>query len=138
MNREGPLRRERDAVLAAFDRVLERLSPDVCETEWGKMLGQGLFEFRIRHDATEIDAILEASPRGRAKRGEHVLLRVFCHAYGRRVVVLLGAYDKGRDPSNRRQQAEIDKARARLTDFRARQSAARRAAKKAGGSSGGA
>jgi hypothetical protein len=97
-----------------------------------------LFEFRIRHDAAEIDAILQASPRGRAKRGEEVLLRVFCHAYGRRVILLLGGYDKGRDPSDRRQQAEIEKARARLTDFRARHSSARRAGKKTGRSSRGA
>ena len=27
---------------------------EVCESEWGKALGKGLYELRIRHDANEI------------------------------------------------------------------------------------
>jgi hypothetical protein len=36
-----------------------------------------------------------------------VLLRVFCHAYGAKVVLLLNGYDKAADPRDRRQQREI-------------------------------
>ena len=41
----------------------------------------------------------------------------FCHAHGKRVILLLGGYDKGRDPSPRRQKREIASARARLADW---------------------
>jgi len=42
-----------------------------------------------------------------AGKREKVLLRVFCHAYGRKVVLLLNGYDKAGDPSDKRQQREI-------------------------------
>jgi hypothetical protein len=56
----------------------------------------------------------------RPARGHKVLLRIFCHAYGARVVLLLNGYDKGADPSGRRQNREIALARQRLTEFKAR------------------
>jgi hypothetical protein len=90
---------------------------DTCATEYGKHLGKGLFEFRIRHD--------EAVIRGKAgeqvgEKHANVLLRIFCHAYGDRIVVLLGGYDKGAAPSARRQSREIEKARDRLRSFQLR------------------
>jgi hypothetical protein len=45
---------------------------------------------------------------------------VFCHAHGDRLILLLGGYDKGADPSARRQQREIATARARLADYQRR------------------
>ena len=57
-----------------------------------------------------------------AKSGDRILPRVFCHAYGERIVLLLGGYDKGADPGRRKQQREIARARARLDDFLRRQS----------------
>ena len=42
------------------------------------------------------------------------------HAHGSRVTLLLAAYDKGADPSKKRQQREIATARSRLRDFRSR------------------
>jgi len=48
------------------------------------------------------------------------LLRVFCHAYGNRIILLLGGYDKGSDPSAKRQNEEIRVARQRLAEFRRR------------------
>jgi hypothetical protein len=54
-----------------------------------------------------------------------VLLRVFCHAHGHRVILLLAGYDKGADPSRKRQQREIDVARRRLADFQAQERARR-------------
>lgn len=109
------------ALLSALEHVLSHLGVGVCGTEWGKQLGDGLFEFRIRHTAAEIARMHGEDVEG-PKRREKVLLRVFCHAYGAKVVLLLNGYDKGADPSERRQQREIATARARLTKFRAERS----------------
>jgi len=51
---------------------------------------------------------------------------VFCHAHGDRLILLLAAYDKGENPSPRRQNTEIALARARLRDWQLRQAFARR------------
>jgi hypothetical protein len=93
------------------------MGPDVCATEYGKHLGKGLFEFRIRHDEAVIRG--KAGQDSAGKRTE-VLLRIFCHAYGDRIVMLLGGYDKGAAPSKKRQDREIEKARERLRSFRLR------------------
>jgi putative component of toxin-antitoxin plasmid stabilization module len=50
-----------------------------------------------------------------------MLVRIFCHAHGNKLILLLGGYDKAKDPSRKRQQAEIETARRRLTDWRRRQ-----------------
>lgn len=50
--------------------------------------------------------------------GEKVLLRVFVHFHGRKVVLLLGGYDKGSDPKPKRQHREIETARKYLAEFR--------------------
>lgn len=120
---------QRDALIEALRLVLAELGPDVCRTEWGKPLGESLYEFRVRHTAKEIAAMFGGTPPG-GKKGERVLLRVFFHAYGKRVVLLLGGYNKGKDPSERRQQREIATARKRLDGFKARQAAERRARRK--------
>lgn len=113
------------ALLSALEHVLSHRGVGVCGTEWGKQLGDGLFEFRIRHTSSEI-ARMQAEPVAGGKPAEKVLLRVFCHAYGAKVVLLLNGYDKGGDPSERRQQREIALARKRLTRFLAEQSRSRR------------
>jgi hypothetical protein len=107
--------------------ILTDMGLDVCGTEYGKQLGSGLFEFRIRHD----EAVIRGKARepGKGQRGE-VLLRVFCHAHGQRIVLLLGGYDKGADPSTRRQSREIASARGRLRSFQLRQQRERAAAKR--------
>jgi putative component of toxin-antitoxin plasmid stabilization module len=122
---------KRDAVIAALTSVLARLGPDVCGSEWGKSLGQGLYEFRVRHTAEETAAMFAGGARG-GKKQPAILLRVFFHAHGQRIILLLGGYDKGRDPSERRQQREIKAARGRLDDFRARRRAALPSNKRAG------
>ena len=45
-------------------------------------------------------------------------VRVFFCTAGRKIILLLGGYDKARDPSDRRQQREITKARRLLTAYR--------------------
>lgn len=113
------------AMIAAIEQILARQGMAVCRSSWGTALGEGLFEFRVRHTAAEIRRLFGGDQP--AQPGEHegppgkVLLRAFCHAYGNRIVLLLGGYDKGEDPSAKRQQQEIRLARKRLTTFKAAQ-----------------
>jgi hypothetical protein len=76
-------------------------------------------EFRLRHDAAEILRSVGKSSRPEAS-SERILLRVFCPAYGDRIVLLLGGYDKSADPSAKRQQQEMATARKRLADVKRR------------------
>jgi hypothetical protein len=110
---------KRASAIAAIQVILTELGLDVCATEYGKQLGSGMFEFRVRHDEAVIRG--KAGEEGGGKRGE-VLLRIFCHAYGQRVVLLLGGYDKGAAPSRRRQDQAIETARKRLRSFKLQQS----------------
>lgn len=100
-------------------RVLAARGIDLVRTEWLKALGGGIHEFRVRHDAAEInqmfggpdaDEVANAISPPRA-----VLLRVFVHFYGAKIVLLLAGYDKGKDPSEKRQDREIARARKYLT-----------------------
>jgi hypothetical protein len=116
------------ALLSGFEHVLSHLGVNVCASEWGTHLGEGLFEFRIRHTAGEIAAMFGSGGSG-GGRGK-VLLRVFCHAYGAKVVLLLNGYDKGGDPSGKRQQKEIRLARKRLAEFKERQARDRKAGRR--------
>lgn len=40
---------ERAAVILTIENILTPLGINICQTEWGKALGQGLYEIRIRH-----------------------------------------------------------------------------------------
>lgn len=107
-----------EAKFAALDAglrlVLLERGLELSGSEWLKPLGDGLWEFRVRHDATAINNMFggEAST---SLRREGVLLRVFCHFHGNKIILLLSGYDKGRDPSEKRQQKEIARARKCLT-----------------------
>lgn len=92
--------KERRTVGAAMHQILQQQGIAVCGTIFGRQLGGGLFEFRLRDGS--------------------LLARIFCHAFGDRVILLLAAYDKGRDSSERRQNREINLARSRLTEWQAR------------------
>ena len=98
----------------AMYEVLEHRGSAVCDSEFGKQLGEGIFEFRVRSDSSSVCARKKLPP-------ERVLLRVFCHAHGDKLVLLLGGFDKAEDPSHRSQSREIAEARQRLTAWRARQ-----------------
>ena len=114
---------KRRAVVMALQHILAERGLAVCATEFGRHLGQGLFEFRLRFDEAaltrRLHLVAPLSPG--ASRSDSVLLRVFCHAHGDRVILLLAGYDKGADPSPKRQQREISVARRRLADFQARE-----------------
>lgn len=92
---------DRRTLGAAMWAILQQQGVGVCGTSFGRQLGGGLFEFRLREPPLNA--------------------RVFCHAYGDRIVLLLGGYDKGRDPSQRRQEREISIARERLREWQRRQ-----------------
>lgn len=78
----------------------------MCGTEFGRQLGQGLFEFRLRLRPDS--------------DGDTGVLRVFCHEEANRVVLLLAGYDKRRYTGRRRQEREIQIARQRLAEYRMR------------------
>jgi len=61
-----------------------------------------------------------------ARDKEPILLRVYCHAYGDKVVLLLAGYNKQSHPSKKRENVEIKLARQRLTEFRQRRQRHRR------------
>lgn len=110
----------RAAIGTALRHVLQRKGLEACAGEWGKLLGAGLFEFRVRHSAGEVISMFtRRAPREDPKQGE-VLLRVFGHAHGNKLLLLLNAYDKGDDSSRRRQDQEIALARKRLREYRLR------------------
>lgn len=103
---------ERDVVDAAIRHVLAVEGISICDSEWGKALGAGLYEFRVRRSLSAILSSAGVAEVGRARRD--VLVRVFCTFTGNKVVILLGGYDKRRDSSAKRQQREIAVARAAL------------------------
>jgi len=109
------------ALDAAMRRVLAVRGIDLVRTEWLKALGNGLHEFRVRHDADEIAHMFGDETPDRTGRREKILLRVFVHFYGTKVVLLVGGYDKGADPKEKRQQREIGHARKLLAQFKERQ-----------------
>ena len=118
---------KRSAAIAALEVYLGGMGIAVCGTEHGKQLGKGLFEFRIRHD----EGVIRGKSGGQSKSAStEVLLRIFCHAYGDRIILLVGGYDKGEDPSKRRQTREIEKARKRLRSFELRRKRTRAGARR--------
>jgi phage-related protein len=112
--------RKRRAMGVALFEILQHEGPNVVGTNFGKPIGAGIFEFRLDQDATQV--LTRRGKRARQERDEpaKILLRVFCHAHGARIVLLLAGYDKGERPSPSHQQAQIDLARARLKDWKAR------------------
>jgi hypothetical protein len=95
---------------------------DVVKTEYGKALGEGLYEFRIRWTAAEIShkvSGLPAADIGGAP--EEILIRAFFTTGGRKIILLLSGYDKARHSSDRWQQREIAEARRYLAAYRERQ-----------------
>lgn len=101
----------------AITKVLEPMGMDIAGTEWGKPLGGGLYEFRIR---VPLSTLVN---RGEAEEDEEnpppwkdrkVLMRIFCTFHGDRIILLFQGYDKGKDSSEKRQQREIQKARKHL------------------------
>jgi len=120
---------QRRSIGIAMSEILEVNGINICDTEYGKNLGGGLFEFRLRHGSDDIAAMF-TTRKPDAKGKEPILLRVYCHAYGDKIVLLLAGYDKGSDPSKKRENKEIQLARKRLTEFKLRRQRLRRRGRK--------
>src|SRR5258707_11864911 len=72
------LRREqRIALETAIEVVLAERGLDVVETEYGKPLGGGLYEFRLRWTAAEVRAKAGRVSDAAAAKAEKIMLRVF-------------------------------------------------------------
>jgi phage-related protein len=113
--------RKRRAIGVAMFEILQYEGPQVVGTNFGKGLGAGIFEFRLDQDAAQVLARKGKSARPEPAETAKILLRVFCHAHGDLIILLLGGYDKGERPSARHQQAQIELAKSRLKDWKARQ-----------------
>lgn len=128
--REDLTSTKRRALGRAMQHVLQVHGASVCQGAWGKPVGGGIYEFRLRMSGKEV-INLEAEIRGiseaEARRvvggdgSSQLLLRVFFYPHGDKLILLLGGYDKGKDPSSKRQQAEISTARKRLRAFKQEQ-----------------
>jgi hypothetical protein len=108
------------AVLVALQEVLAVNGVTLASGAWLKSLGKGLYEFRIRHSASEIQAMYKVANKGLVGGAEAILLRVFVAFDGERLIVMMGAYDKGKNDKQGFQQAQIEIARKRLRDWKRR------------------
>jgi hypothetical protein len=72
--------RARASAIAAVETLLMEIGPDICETDHGRLLDGGLFEFRV---------LLE--------RGE---LHIFCHECEQRIVLLFAVASDGVQPAS--------------------------------------
>jgi len=108
---------QRAAADAAITRILTKEGINLAGTQWMKPLGNGLYEFRVRHTSEEINSLNMPSTKA---NGVHraILLRFFLSFHGKRIILLLSAYDKGKASSKHRQQSEIEIARKRLKAWR--------------------
>ena len=109
-----------EAVVVALQEVLAVNGIDLASGSRLKSLGKGLNEFRIRHSASEIQAMYKVANKGLVGGAEAILLRVFVAFEGEKLIVLLGAYDKGKNDKQGFQQAQIEIARKRLRDWQRR------------------
>ncbi|MDH6422938.1 hypothetical protein [Aurantimicrobium minutum] len=98
---------------SAIRNVLSVEGIGICSGEWGKPLGGGLYEFRIRKSLHAIESHTgpETSTKYSPESQVQVLIRIFCTFHGDKIVVLHHGYDKKRDSSEKKQQQEIRTAR---------------------------
>lgn len=116
-----------EALQAALEEVLAVNGSVLIGTKWMHKVvnGDGVYEFRIDNDEGQIQARTGTSdPDVDDDMEVDVLVRVFFIFDGRRVILLLSAYDKDEDDSAKRQNREIEEAKRRATRHRMR--AARR------------
>jgi phage-related protein len=111
-----------EAVIVALQEVLAVNGINLASSAWMKPVGGGLYEFRMRHSASEIQGMYKAVNRRLEGGAEAVLLRIFVAFAGEKVIVLLGAYDKGKNSKQSFQQRQIEIARKRLREWNRRQS----------------
>jgi hypothetical protein len=109
------------ALDAAITYVLEVKGLDLASTVWLTSLRGGLYEFRVRHTAEGILRLYAGAGEEVPKRTSKILLRLFVHFHGSKIILLLAGYDKGANNSSRHQQAQIAAVRKLLTAWQRRQ-----------------
>ena len=130
---QGLSREKRLALETALEHVLAVRGLDVVQSEFGKALGQGVYEFRLRWSAEEVASKVGAVLAQPVAETESVLLRVFFCTSGRKRILLLRGYDKARDPSDRREDREIAAARKLSTAHREAEKRAKARQRRVGG-----
>lgn len=103
---------------AAIEHFLAVYGPDICAGDWGKPLGEGLYEFRVSKSLRAIYSAAGVERDADPGDDRKVLIRLFCTFYGKKVVLIFHGYDKGRSPSPKQQQVEIARARAAYRQWR--------------------
>lgn len=109
---------QRSVVLVAVEEILTHEGTDICATEWGKALGGGLYEFRIRRSLHTIASQVGREIPEMDASDRRPLLRVFFTTAAGHVIVLLGGFDKKRRPHARWQDKQIRRARLLLREAR--------------------
>jgi len=87
---------QRRALGFAMQHYLSENGVGVCSSEFGKALGGGLYEFRLRYDLKTLAKRLDLPYKPTAGGGDDgkLLLRVFFGSVEGSLILLLGGYDK--------------------------------------------
>jgi len=109
------------AMDAAITHVLECEGLALASTPWLAPLGQGLYEFRVRHDAATIESMYSAAGASTSRAPGRILLRLFVHFHGDKIILMFQGYNKGKDSSATRQNKEIQRAVKMLRAWKAEQ-----------------
>lgn len=91
---------EFEAPATAIEETLEKLGIELASTPWLKALGEGLHEFSLRHDAGTIRTLHTDSGAETPTKPAKILLRLFVHFHGDKVILLLHGYNKGRQAAS--------------------------------------
>lgn len=110
---------QRRALGTAMNTLLQRLGTDVCDSKWGKWVAPGIAEFRLRMTGKQVVNAGWAAEKN-VDTSEKLLLRVFFHVHGDKLIMLLEGYDKGAAPSAKTQQTKIANAQKRLQEWKTR------------------
>jgi hypothetical protein len=95
----------------AVKYILGQQGLNVCRTQWRKPLKKGLYEFRVGQSISAICKSANIQPPEGVRLDHKPLLRVFFTVDSGKIVLLLTGYDKGENPSLKRQKSEIAQAR---------------------------
>jgi hypothetical protein len=109
------------AWVAFVEVLLVAFGKDIPYRNWVKALGDGLFELRVDQPERSLRSIFGTAGETEATPNTPILLRAFCTFAGQRIVIVFGGYDKGADPSKKRQQREIKAARRALEAWKREQ-----------------
>jgi len=97
------------ALFVALYYLLAENGLDLSGSLWLSRVDSEIYELRLGKTTTSIFSKSRVS-RVPAVKSSTILIRVFCHFYDENEILVLGAYDKGRDSNPKRQREEILKA----------------------------